>query len=73
MPYGELYAVAERLGFLDRVKAELEALSENFPEDVKYEVVYDSTKYVTASIRTIFTTLLITTVIVGVVTRSTYR
>ncbi|MEM8852520.1 MAG: multidrug efflux RND transporter permease subunit [Pseudomonadota bacterium] len=59
---------ANALGVMENVRAELENLKERFPEGITYELVYDSTLFVTASIEEIQVTLLITAAIVMVVT-----
>ena len=52
------------LGVAQAVEAELEALKDRFPEDVAYEVIYDSTDFVRATIHEIVYTLALTGVIV---------
>ena len=41
----------------DRVKAKMEELSRRFPEGVKYHIYYDTTPYISESIRDVFSTL----------------
>ncbi len=55
------------LGVAAAVKAELEQLKSRFPNDVEYQVIYDSTDFVRATIDEIIHTLVITAVIVLVV------
>ncbi|MEW9804665.1 efflux RND transporter permease subunit [Mesorhizobium marinum] len=56
------------LGVASAVKAELEALKSRFPDDVSYEVIYDSTDFVKATVHEIIFTLILTGFIVlGVV------
>ncbi len=59
---------ANALEVMKNVRAELEDVSSRFPDGLKYEVVYDSTLFVSASIHEIIVTLAITAVIVMVVT-----
>jgi hydrophobe/amphiphile efflux-1 (HAE1) family protein len=55
------------LGVAAGVKAELEQLKSRFPDDVSYQVIYDSTDFVRATVDEIVHTLIITAVIVLVV------
>ncbi|MDQ6435886.1 multidrug efflux RND transporter permease subunit [Mesorhizobium sp. LHD-90] len=55
------------LGVAAGVKTELEQLKSRFPDDVSYQVIYDSTDFVRATIDEIIHTLIITAVIVLVV------
>ena len=58
---------ANALNVADQVYAELEQLSQRFPPDVEYTVLYDTTKSVRASVREVIETLFITfTLVVGV-------
>lgn len=52
------------LGVAASVKAQLEMLKDRFPADVSYEVIYDSTDFVRATIHEIVLTLALTGVIV---------
>jgi hydrophobe/amphiphile efflux-1 (HAE1) family protein len=52
------------LGVAEAVKAELESLKDRFPDDVAYEVIYDSTDFVRATVHEIVYTLALTGVIV---------
>ncbi len=52
------------LGVAQAVKAELESLKGRFPDDVAYQVIYDSTDFVRATIHEIVYTLALTGVIV---------
>ncbi|MBX3580399.1 MAG: multidrug efflux RND transporter permease subunit [Rhizobiaceae bacterium] len=52
------------LGVTEAVKAQLEMLKDRFPEDVAYEVIYDSTDFVRATIHEIVFTLALTGIIV---------
>ena len=58
---------ANALAVADAVRAELDTLEQRFPDGVAAEVMYDSTRFVTASIEEIVHTLAITAVIVLVV------
>ena len=55
------------LGVAAGVKTELEQLKSRFPDDVSYQVIYDSTDFVRATVDEIIHTLIITAVIVLVV------
>lgn len=52
------------LGVAEAVRAELEKLQSRFPDDVAYQVIYDSTDFVKATVHEIVETLVITGVIV---------
>ena len=41
----------------DGVRAEMERLAQRFPDDVEYKILYDTTKFVDASIREVIVTL----------------
>ena len=51
---------ANALDTIAAVRAELEKLSQRFPDDVAYDITYDSTDYVNSTIEEILFTLLIT-------------
>jgi multidrug efflux pump len=55
------------LGVAEAVRAELEQLKTRFPDDVAYQVIYDSTDFVRATVHEIVETLAITGVIVLIV------
>ncbi|WP_108661135.1 efflux RND transporter permease subunit [Acuticoccus kandeliae] len=59
---------ANALAVMDDVRTQLESLSQRFPKGLEYEVVYDSTLFVSASIEEIKMTLGITAIIVMIVT-----
>ena len=59
---------ANALTVADAVHARLAALSERFPPDVEYKVLYDTTQAVRASLREVVRTLFITFVLVVAVT-----
>ncbi|MBL8582574.1 MAG: efflux RND transporter permease subunit, partial [Rhizobiaceae bacterium] len=52
------------LGVADGVRAQLEVLKSRFPADVEYQVIYDSTDFVRATIHEIVYTLVLTGIIV---------
>ncbi|MEM7176922.1 MAG: multidrug efflux RND transporter permease subunit [Pseudomonadota bacterium] len=52
------------LAVANGVRAELERLSRNFPEDVTYEVPYDATRFVDQSLQNVISTLIMTFVLV---------
>lgn len=56
------------LDIMKRVKKEIKEISKSFPDDMIFEVAYDSTDYVRASIQSIVETLFITFVLVALVT-----
>jgi len=51
---------ANALDTMEAVRAELRYLSERMPKDVKYQIILDTTKYVSATIHEIEATLIIT-------------
>ncbi|MBN1569423.1 MAG: multidrug efflux RND transporter permease subunit [Acidobacteria bacterium] len=51
---------ANALTTLEKVKAELERLSQYFPEDLEYKAVYDPTMFIRAALNEIVLTLLLT-------------
>ena len=57
-------AGANALNTMKDVRAELKRLSLRMPEDVQYEVIYDSTKYVSSAIHEIEITLIATFLLV---------
>ena len=59
---------ANALAVADQVYAELERLSQRFPPDVEYTILYDTTKAVRASVREVIQTLFITFGLVVAVT-----
>lgn len=56
------------LDIMKNVEKEMETLKESFPEDMQFEIAYDSTQFVRASIQSIIETLLITFSLVVLVT-----
>lgn len=52
------------LGVAEAVRAQMETLQSRFPDDVSYQVIYDSTDFVRATIHEIVYTLALTAVIV---------
>jgi multidrug efflux pump len=61
LPYANAIATA------DRVRAKMEELKQNFPEDVEYVIGYDTTPYITESIREVFRTLAGAVILVAIV------
>jgi len=59
---------ANALQTVERVRAEMKRLSKRFPKDLEYEFTYDTTRYVSAAISEIVTTLMITFLLVVAVT-----
>lgn len=59
---------ANSLDTIDAVKRELERLSQRFPDDMAYQVSYDSTRYVRSAINEIVMTIFITFLLVVIVT-----
>ncbi|MFR3313390.1 MAG: efflux RND transporter permease subunit [Alphaproteobacteria bacterium] len=57
-------AGANALDAMNGVKAEIERLSQRFPEDITYIIGYDSTEYIKASIEEVVFTLILTFVLV---------
>ena len=58
---------ANALDAMAAVKAEMEKLSQNFPEDMTYMIGYDSTEYIESSIEEVVFTLVITFLLVVLV------
>lgn len=56
------------LDIMKNIRKEIELLSKSFPEDIEFEIAYDSTAYVSASIDNIIETLFITFSLVVLVT-----
>ena len=56
------------LDIMKNVEKEIASLKESFPEDMEFEIAYDSTKFVKASIQSIIETLTITFSLVVLVT-----
>ena len=59
---------ANALDVATLVRAELDRLSQRFPDDVEYKIVYDTTRYVTATMEEVVMTLLIAFALVVFVT-----
>ncbi len=59
---------ANALGIADEIYAELERLSESFPPGMEYDILYDTTKAVRASVQEVIQTLMLTFVLVVGVT-----
>ncbi|AVO38921.1 efflux RND transporter permease subunit [Pukyongiella litopenaei] len=55
---------ANALAVAERVRTELDRLSATFPDDVEYEVPFDSTRFVETSLEDVITTLMMTFVLV---------
>jgi hydrophobe/amphiphile efflux-1 (HAE1) family protein len=58
---------ANAVAVADRVRATLEELSERFPEDLTYEVFFDTTLFVTATIEEVIHTLIEAFILVALV------
>lgn len=56
------------LDIMKNVEKEMASLKESFPEDMQFEIAYDSTQFVKASIQSIIETLMITFSLVVLVT-----
>lgn len=60
LPIGLLQlADANSIQLADRVVAEMDRLEKRFPEGLEYEIIYDTTRFVRASIKEVLTTLAI--------------
>ena len=59
-----MYKRQNLLDVVDGVKSTLEALSERFPEGLRYDIAYDATDVINASIREVVITLFITLALV---------
>ncbi len=55
------------LEIMKNLKKEMEALEKSFPDDIKFEIVYDSTTFVKSSIQSILITLALTFLLVMIV------
>ncbi len=55
---------ANALDVADRVRAEMDRLAERFPDDVAYEIYYDTTDFVRASIQEVIITLFVAVALV---------
>jgi HAE1 family hydrophobic/amphiphilic exporter-1 len=55
---------ANALGVAEGVGAAMEELSSNFPEGLEYRIVYDSTRYISASISEVIETLIVAILLV---------
>ena len=58
---------ANALQTADNVRAKMEELKKSFPEDIDYEVAYDTTPFISESIRGVFHTLVEAVVLVALV------
>lgn len=58
---------ANALNVAEAVYAEMEVLGKRFPQDLEYDIIYDSTRFVEASITEVYETLLIALILVIVV------
>jgi multidrug efflux pump len=58
---------ANALDTADRIRAKMEELRQNFPEDVTYDIAYDTTPFISESVREVFRTLFVAVVLVAVV------
>ncbi|MEO1092258.1 MAG: multidrug efflux RND transporter permease subunit [Pseudomonadota bacterium] len=68
LPVGMLQlANANSIELADRVVAEMDRLSERFPEGLEYEIIYDTTRFVRESIKEVLTTLAIAIALVVLV------
>jgi len=52
------------LGVAQGVKEIMDTLAQGFPEDLEYDVLYDSTEYITASINEVVNTLIVAIILV---------
>ncbi len=59
---------ANGLAVVKQVKEEMKKLSDRFPENMEYGIVYDTTKFIEASIKEVVTTLFIAVLLVILVT-----
>jgi multidrug efflux pump len=55
------------LDVADRVRAKMEELKTRFPDDVDYDIAYDTTPYIRESVREVFNTLRDAVILVGLV------
>ncbi len=59
---------ANSVELADRVRAEMDRLSRNFPQGVEYKIIYDTTRFVKESIKEVIITLFFTMALVFLVT-----
>ncbi len=55
---------ANALDVADAVKAEMERLGADFPDGLEYRIIYDTTEYITQSLKEVVTTLIIAILLV---------
>jgi HAE1 family hydrophobic/amphiphilic exporter-1 len=55
---------ANALDVADGVRAAMDRLAERFPEGLQYTIAYDTTKFITASIKEVITTLFVAVILV---------
>ncbi len=55
---------ANALEVADGVKAEMDALATDFPDGLEYRILYDTTEYITQSIKEVVTTLIVAILLV---------
>ena len=58
---------ANALQLADRIRAEMEKLSKDFPDGMRYDIPFDTTLFVTASIAEVYETLVIAVLLVVIV------
>ena len=58
---------ANALDVAQKIEDRLEALKKNFPEGLRYDIPFDTTKFVEASIKEVYSTLLVAVVLVVLV------
>ncbi len=58
---------ANALEVADAVRAEMQAISKNFPDDLEYAILYDTTRFVEVSLKEVVETLFIALVLVIIV------
>jgi HAE1 family hydrophobic/amphiphilic exporter-1 len=55
---------ANALQVADSIKTEMEALGANFPEGLEYRILYDTTEYITQSLKEVVSTLIVAVLLV---------
>jgi HAE1 family hydrophobic/amphiphilic exporter-1 len=55
---------ANALEVADGIKSQMATLAEDFPEDLEYRILYDTTEYITQSLKEVVTTLIVAVLLV---------
>lgn len=55
---------ANGIAVADAVRAEMDIIAESFPDDIEYDIIYDTTKFIKASIDEVISTLFVAVLLV---------